>query len=105
MLRLAEACQKGSSDLGALLRREGIYHTQITLWRKQRDQGLLGGSGVSRGRKPITPSLAEHRALEKENRRLKAQLEEARLCLDLQKKASEILGIHLRPLPDSLKDL
>jgi len=105
VLRLADACERGSSDLGSLLRREGIYHSQISLWRKQRDQGLLGGDGIKRGRKPTTPSMADHRALEKENRRLKAQLEEARLCLELQKKASEILGIRLSPLPDALKDL
>lgn len=105
VLRLADACERGSSDLGALLRREGIYHSALARWRKQRDEGLLAGNGVLRGRKPTTLSLADLRALEKENRRLKAQLEEARLCLDLQKKASEILGIRLSPLPDSLKDL
>jgi len=105
VLRLAEACTPGTSEIGSLLRREGIYYATLSKWRQQQAKGSFAGNGPARGPKPQQPSLADFRALQKENQRLLTQLDEARMCLELQKKASEILGIRLSPQPNSLKDL
>jgi len=90
ILREADACQ-GDGDVGALLRREGLYSSHLVNWRKQRDNGLITRK---RGRK-ANPSLKRIKELERENARLKKRLKRADLLLDIQKKASELLGIPL----------
>jgi transposase-like protein len=91
----ADACtEKG--QLGALLRKEGLYSSSLTLWRKQRAQGVLTAmSPKKRGRKRIEKNpLAEQVArLQKENQRLKNKLKQAEKIIDVQKKISEILEI------------
>jgi transposase-like protein len=87
-------------EIGALLRREGLYSSQLALWRRQREQGQLAGlGGRKRGRKAraLDPRVKQ---LERENARLRRQLQRAELLLELQKKASEILGIPLRSLEE-----
>ena len=84
--------------MGALLRREGLYSSHLTSWRKQRDKGELEGlTPKKRGRKakPINPLTRKVRELEVENRRLKKQLDRAETIITFQKKLSEILGIPL----------
>jgi len=90
ILREADAC-KGDGDIGALLRREGLYSSHLVCWRKQRDEGL---SARKRGRK-ANPSRKRIKELERENMRLRKRLKRADLLLDIQKKASELLGIPL----------
>ena len=79
ILQEADSCsQKG--QLGALLRREGLYSSNLTTWRRQRDQGMLTGLAPrKRGRKALPKnSLAETVArLEKENRKLRLKLKQA----------------------------
>jgi len=102
VLREADACTE-PGEVGALLRREGLYSSHLSSWRKQRERGELAGlSPKKRGRKHRrkTVSAKEHERLQRENRRLRQRLEQAELIIDIQKKASEMLGIPLRSLDD-----
>ena len=99
ILREADAC-KGDGDIGALLRREGLYSSLLAIWRRQRDAIAREGlKARKRGRKAkqIDPRVKE---LERENTRLRRRLKKAETILDIQKKASELLGISLEN-PDS----
>ena len=99
VLREADAC-KGSGEIGALLRREGLYSSHLSSWREQRDRGALAGlKEKKRGRKakPVDPRVKQ---LEKENARLRRRLSKAETIITFQKKLSEILGIPLKS-PDS----
>src|SRR3970040_2364802 len=97
ILRAAESLS-GRGEIGALLRREGLYSSNLTQWRKQRERGEL--EGLSRKRGPLPKgknSLADKvKVLERENARLKGRAERAEGLVELQKKVSEILGIELR---------
>ena len=92
ILTEADQCsQRG--EIGALLRREGLYSSHLTTWRKQRDRGQLQGlSPKKRGRKP-DPQAAELARLQRENERLKARLEQAETIIEVQKKLSQMLGL------------
>ena len=95
ILREYESCTV-PGEIGALLRREGLYHSNINTWRKQRDQGALHGlSPRKRGRKPKKAnSMAKEVArLQRENRRLSEKLKQAETIIEVQKKISEILGV------------
>jgi len=79
-----------------MLRREGLYSSNLTTWRRQRKKGLLQAmSPKKRGRKhkEKNPLAARVAQLEKENRRLEQKLKQAELIIEAQKKMSEILGI------------
>ena len=97
------AAASASGEIGALLRREGLYSSHLITWRRQRERGELAGlSAQRRGRKakavnPLTKRVAE---LEREKRRLERRLEQAELLLDIQKKASRLLEIPLRSQDD-----
>lgn len=95
ILTLADACAK-SGDFGALLRREGLYSSNLNTWRRQREEGTLAGlTPKKRGRKETlgNPLQAENEKLHKENERLTNRLKRAEIIIDAQKKISEILGI------------
>jgi transposase-like protein len=90
-------------QLGALLRREGLYSSLLSTWRQQRDQGTLAGlTPKRRGRKanPDAALIAENERLKRETQRLAAKLRQAETIIEVQKKLSEILGIPLPP-PDN----
>jgi len=95
ILAEAEACDK-PGQLGALLRREGLYSSNLSTWKKQQEAGLLEAlSPKKRGRKskeknPLAQQVAR---LERENEHLKEQLRKAEIIIDVQKKISQILGI------------
>ena len=98
ILREAETCTR-SGELGSLLRREGLYSSNLTVWRKQRERRELEGlSQKKRGLLPKekNPLAAKVATLERENRRLKSRAERAEGLVELQKKVSEILGIELK---------
>ena len=85
ILKEADACKK-HGELGALLRREGLYSSHLVNWRRQRDQGeLLPGRARKRGPTP-TPVDPRVRPLEVENRRLQRKLQRAETIITLQKK-------------------
>ena len=93
ILAEADACEQVRGQLGALLRREGLYASQLTTWRTQRAQGALSALAPrKRGRKPqiATPLVQENRRLERENRLLAARLKRAEAIIDLQKKVSDL---------------
>ncbi len=98
ILREAVACTR-PGELGALLRREGLYSSNLTVWRRQRERGEIEGlSQKKRGpsSKEKNPLATKVATLERENRRLKARAERAEGLVELQKKVSEILGIELK---------
>ena len=97
ILTLADACTAVGS-LGALLRTEGLYASNLTTWRRQRTCGVLSAlTPQKRGRKESArhPLRAENETLRKENTRLSTRLKQAELIIDVQKKVSQILGIPL----------
>ena len=84
----------GTGEVGSLLRREGLYASQLTQWRKLRDAGALSGlSKKKRGPKVVKPNpLAEElETMRRENRRLLKKLEKAEMLIDLQKKVAALL--------------
>ena len=98
ILREADTCTR-PGELGALLRREGLYSSNLTVWRKQRERREIEGlSQKKRGPLPKekNPLAAKVATLERENRRLRARSERAEGLVELQKKVSEILGIELK---------
>ena len=98
ILRQADACDE-SGQLGELLRREGLYWSHLSTWRKQREQGTLDAlTPKKRGRKPRDndPLIEENRRLERVNKRLVERLRQAEVIIDVQKKVAEILGIPLQ---------
>lgn len=91
VLREAEACH-GSGEIGALLRREGLYSSYLTTWRRQQELGELEGlSPQKRGPKP-DPQAVELARLRRENERLQVRLRQAELIIDVQKKVAQMLG-------------
>jgi transposase-like protein len=97
VLRQADACA-GTGELGALLRREGLYSSHLTTWRRQREQGSLAAlSPKKRGRQAGPPSPLARRVaeLERENAGLSRRLQQAETIIAVQKKLSEALGIPL----------
>ena len=100
ILQEADACVQ-SGELGALLRREGLYSSHLNTWRRQRDRGALQGlKPAKRGRK-ADPQAAKIAQLKRENERLKVKLERAELIIDVQKKVSQMLGVSLAESDDS----
>ena len=96
ILKQADTCTEPGS-LGALLRREGLYSSNIITWKRQRERGVLSGlTPKKRGRKESgrDPLLAENDKLRKEIDRLTRRLKQAETIIDVQKKISQILGIH-----------
>jgi len=97
ILREAAAC-KGKGELGQLLRREGLYSSHLSTWRRQQyDIAKFGGLARNGSRKAAE---LRRKQLERENARLKRKLEQAEAIIQIQKKASELLGIPLSQ-PDS----
>jgi len=99
ILREVDACS-AHGELGALLRREGLYSSHLATWRRQRDEVTRAGLAArKRGPKAkvVDPRLKQ---LERENARLKRRLEKAETVIEFQKKVSEFLGISLKS-PDS----
>jgi transposase len=91
ILREVDACQ-GTGEIGALLRREGIYSSYLTTWRRQREAGELDGLAPhKRGPKP-DPQAIELAKLRRENARLQERLRRAELIIDVQKKVARMLG-------------
>ena len=91
ILREVEAC-RGSGEIGALMRREGIYSSYLTTWRKQRELGELDGlSPHKRGPKP-NPEAIELAKLRREHERLQERMRRAELIIDVQKKVARMLG-------------
>ena len=102
ILAAADGCQK-TGEIGALLRREGIYSSQLATWRKQRTAAeRVSLEPQQRGRR-ADPALAEARCLDqltRENSRLRRQLAQAHTIIDVQKKVCTLLGLLTDEKPD-----
>jgi transposase-like protein len=92
----------GSGSIGEILRREGIYSSTLTGWRKERDAAVDSAFSQKRGpeAKP-NPLTAENEKLRKRNQRLEEELRKAEIIIDVQKKLSLLLGGPLPPLRGS----
>ncbi|PWC86778.1 hypothetical protein TSO5_24505 [Azospirillum sp. TSO5] len=99
-LRVLEEIDRAHpKEIGAILRREGLYSSNVTRWRRQRDGGQLRGLAPAKpGPKtpPTNPLKSDVERLERENARLRERLTRAEAVIDLQKKLSDVLGL---PLP------
>ena len=94
ILAEADGCTQ-PGEIGALLRREGLYSSHLTTWRWQREEGQLQGlSGRKRGRK-ADPQAAEVARLRRENEQLQGRLNQAEVIIDVQKKLSGLLGLNV----------
>lgn len=102
ILREAEAA-RDAGEIGALLRREGLYSSHLNTWRRARERGELAGlSPKRRGRKEkaVNPLAKRVGELERDKRRLESRLKQAELLLEIQKKASQLLEIPLASRED-----
>ena len=90
ILREADRCTQ-PGQIGALLRREGLYSSHLSKWRQQREQGELGTP--KRGPSPADPAPKEVERLRRENERLRKRLEQAETIIAVQKKLSDLLGL------------
>jgi transposase len=88
---LAEYERRDRDGRSALLRREGLYTSSISEWRKQRDDGALHALGGSRGRPAAEPSEREVARLRQEVARLQGELGKAQRVIDVQRKLSALL--------------
>lgn len=102
VLEEADRCASPGA-IGALLRREGLYSSHLTTWRREREAGALEALGRRRGRKArFTPEQRRIAALEAKNTRLARELEQARAIIDVQKKLCTLLGLPTaEPIEDS----
>ena len=102
VLREADRCTK-PGETGALLRREGLYSSLLSSWRRRRGTGQLDGlGGKKRGRDGAARDklVAENKRLRRVTQRLERKLRQAEIIMDIQKKTSELLGIPLNS-PDN----
>jgi transposase len=95
----ADACTE-PGQVGALLRREGLYSSHLSSWRQASKRGEREALSAKRGPKERTISEREHKRLVRENEKLKRELATARLVIDAQKKLAEVLGVALPPPPE-----
>ena len=95
ILREADGCDK-PGEIGALLRREGLYSSHLSSWRKQRDAGALQALGKRRGRPKADRRDAELRKLRQRAERAEAELEKARKVIEVQGNVSALLEELLR---------
>ena len=95
ILQEADRCAPG--ELGALLRREGLYSSNLSKWRRQRQAGQLAGLRPKRRGRKVDARAQEVTRLERENARLQVQLERAELIIEAQKKLLVLLN---QPIPE-----
>lgn len=97
ILREADTCTQ-PGQIGALLRREGLYSSHLAQWRAQRRQGEIAAlSDNQRGRPTTDPLLVENDRLRQENQRLVKRLQQTETILEVQKKISLLLELPLNP--------
>jgi transposase len=97
VLREADSCTQ-PGEIGALLRREGLYSSHLTTWRAQQRRGELAGlASKKRGPQAKKPDARDRKMAEQQREiaRWKARAERAEALVDLQKKVSDLLGIRL----------
>ena len=96
ILREVDALRE-QKQIGALLRREGLYYSNLTTWRRQEERGTLDALSKNRGPRTKKPDKNARRIKEKDKEilKLKAELKKAQLIIEAQKKIAEIFQISL----------
>ena len=85
LLKEIDSCQ-GNGDIGAVLRREGLYSSMLSKWKEQRDNGALDGLSAQKRGPKLDPQAAELALMKRDNDRLRERLRQAELIIDVQKK-------------------
>jgi transposase len=95
ILAQADACTE-PGQIGALLRREGLYSSHLSKWREQRAAAIREGLSKLRGRKPVekNPLVEENAHLQQQVQRLQTRLLQAQTIIEVQKKLSQWLGLN-----------
>lgn len=91
LLTEVDGCTE-AGQIGAILRREGLYSSHLSTWRRQRERGELAGS---QGRPARPAAELELVRLRQENERLQQRLAQAEAVIDVQKKVSQLIGLTL----------
>lgn len=92
ILSEVERCTE-SGEIGALLRREGLYDSHLTRWRQARQTGRLGNKSAAQKGESKASLRTEVVQLRQEKVRLQQELQQAELIIDVQKKLSQLLGL------------
>lgn len=100
ILERVDRCEASGERIGEVLRKEGLYSSQLATWRRQRREGTLGALGRKRGPKPSkSAEQLENEKLRRQLARVQKKLEHAEKIIDVQKKLSEVLGVTLEEPP------
>ena len=99
-LKILEEVDRNPHRSGAILRREGLYSSHLSAWRKQRDEGALKALDKKRGPKGKSAEQVQIEKLAREKARLERELYKAKAIIDAQKKLAEILGVDLPKIID-----
>jgi transposase len=105
--RILEEISKGNTPVGQILRREGLYFSQVATWRKNiKKQNLAALQPKARGPKPtpVNPLAAENAELKRKTVKLEKRLHKVELMLDFQKKVAQILGITIPIFEDESEE-
>jgi transposase-like protein len=103
ILAEAAACHN-PSEVGALLRREGLYSSLLSKWRQRSQSGAAESLATHKRGPKVDPQAVELARLQRENERLRERLSQAELIIEVQKKVSQLLGITLATIdPDESK--
>jgi transposase-like protein len=94
ILAEASGC-RSSSEVGALLRREGLYSSLLGKWRQRSQTGAMQGLATQKRGPKVDPQAVELARLQRENDRLRERLRQAELIIEVQKKVSQMLGVTL----------
>jgi len=95
ILRQTDVCKDNAGEIAALLRREGLYSSHLSKWRRERDEGRLSATTeIKRGQKPkLSEVEKENLRLREENAELKLKYEQGQKLIEAQKKIAEILEL------------
>jgi transposase len=96
VLREADGLSR-PGEIGALLRREGLYSSHLSTWRGQREGGALEALSRPRGRRPADPLAVENAELQRRLTRTETELEKARRVIEVQGNVCALLGELFEP--------
>ena len=89
-----------AGQIGAILRREGLYSSHLTTWRRQRERGEVAGTSAPNRGRPARPEAEQELArLRQENEQLQQRLAQTETIIDIQKKVSQLIGLTLTGSP------
>ena len=100
ILAETERCTE-RGQIGALLRREGLYASHLEQWRQQRDAAARAALAPQKRGRKVDPRVAEIEQLRQENERLQARLSQAETIIEVQKKVAALFGLAPSPTPSS----